>query len=306
MSALLSTLLTPYAPLHGAFLSYLIYHPPRRRDRRAPAEVGLTPEDLVVPLPGGGRLAAWLFRNDPERVVVVGHGIGLSRSASLRHAKFLHEAGYTVVLFDHRNHGRSSQDRAFWKLGHRFTTDVVTVVEHVRALPGHADARFAVYGFSFSTFPVSYVPTRPEARVSAIVCDSGPVVDIPSLFRGFLDTDGIPVPAALRRGPARRALEGTFAALGTGMLQAQWPPPVEPYADTPVLFLAGEDDVVVPAAGVRELARRFPLGQFRSLPGTGHLAGLKTLGDTYSSAVLDFLAAAFERPVRNVPATREP
>ncbi|WP_035304784.1 alpha/beta hydrolase [Actinokineospora inagensis] len=292
---LLSIAALPVAPFYGAFLAYAIYHPPRKKHHRTPETEGLDAEHLRVPLPGSGSLDVWLCRGATDRVVVVGHGIGLSKSASLRHAKFLHAAGYTVCLFDHRNHGSSSRDRAFWKLAHRFTTDVITVVNHVRSLPEYGSARVAVYGFSFSTFPVSYVPTQGGADVDAIICDSGPVLTISPLFRGFVHTGALPIPKALRYGPAGWALGRTFAALGTGMLQSPWPPPVEPYAELPLLFLAGGDDSVVPAAGVSELAGRFPHAELTVLEGTEHLAGLKTHGEKYAAIVLDFLERALGR-----------
>jgi uncharacterized protein len=60
----------------------------------------------------GKRLHAWLCPGERDAVVVLGHGIGLSASASLPHAALLSQAGYTVCLFDHRNHGASEHDRA--------------------------------------------------------------------------------------------------------------------------------------------------------------------------------------------------
>ncbi|QTR04502.1 alpha/beta fold hydrolase, partial [Saccharothrix algeriensis] len=197
-----SVLLTPLAPLFGAFLAYRIYHPPRRRHHRSPADYDLPATELVLPLPDRkGSLHLWVCEGDPDRVVVVGHGIGLSKSASLPHAKFLHEAGYTVVLFDHRNHGRSSQDASALGLSARFTSDVAAVVDHFRGRAAHAGARFAVWGFSFSTFPILYVPMRGRTPVAAIICDSGPAVDTGPLFRNFLDTGALPIPAPVLFGP---------------------------------------------------------------------------------------------------------
>ena len=289
---LLSTVAVPVAPLCAAALAYTIYHPPRRRQHRSPEE-WLNAEQIRVPI-GGGRkhLDAWLCRGAADRVVVVGHGIGLSKSASLRHAEFLYQAGYTVCLFDHRNHGESSPDRAFWGLAARFTADVIAVVDHLRAMPEFADAWFALYGFSFSTFPVSYVPTRGGCRVDAIICDSGPALEIEPLFRDFVRTDALPVPRALRAGPSAPVLARTFAALGTAMLQAPWPPRAEPYADIPMLFLTGAEDSVVPAAGVAAFAELFPGSQLQVFPGTEHLAGLKARGSEYVEVVTTFLDRA--------------
>lgn len=289
-----SVLAAPVAPLVGAFLAYRIYHPPRRRHHRAPADFALPSAEVTVPLPDRpGSLHLWVCEGDPERVVVVGHGIGLSKSAGLPYAKFLHDAGYTVALFDHRNHGTSVQDRSVFGLSARFTADIAAVVAHLRARPAHRAARFALFGFSFSTFPSFYLPMRGDTPVDAIICDSGPVADIGPLFRNFLDTGALPIPAPLLARPARSLLAPVVAGLGAAMVRAPWPPPAERYAGTPLLFLAGEADRIVPAEQVAALARRYPHAEYRVLPGADHLQGLKADPDGYRETVLSFLKQAF-------------
>jgi pimeloyl-ACP methyl ester carboxylesterase len=289
-----SALVTPLAPAYGAGLAYLVFRSRRRRHHRQPADLGLTATDLRVPVPaGGGYVDTWLIPGGTDRVVVVGHGIGQSRSASLRHAKLLHDLGYTVCLFDHRNHGGSSNSHAIRHLSELSTTDVVSVVDHLRTMPEYADARYVVYGFSFSTFPVFFALSRADFRVDAIICDSGPTLRIPPLFGRFLDADGIPVPRAFRVKPARLLLEPVFAGLGTAMLGVAWPPPAEGrYAETPVLFLAGADDRVVRPSDVADLAARYGRAELHVLPGVGHLDGLKTDGERYRAIVADFLDRA--------------
>ncbi|MEK8171041.1 alpha/beta hydrolase [Streptomyces sp. M19] len=69
---------------------------------------------------------------------MIGHSMGQTKARSLEHAKFLHDAGYTVALFDHRNHGSSSDDHALTGLGDRFANDIVEVVHHLRRRQGTA------------------------------------------------------------------------------------------------------------------------------------------------------------------------
>ncbi|MEI5034528.1 alpha/beta fold hydrolase [Streptomyces sp. S1A(2023)] len=208
----LAVLALPVAPLYATFLSYLVYHPPRRPHHRKPEEFGLPSTELTIPLDGGkagkGRsLHIWLCPGSKDRVVVIGHGIGLSKSASLAQARFLHEAGYTVAMFDHRNHGLSSTDRAFWGLSGRHTDDVERVVNHLREKGGYGAARFAVFGFSFSTFPSFYLLRRPDCGIEAIVCDSGPALELPPLFRNFIIAKGGPGPGPAADGSLPGAVE---------------------------------------------------------------------------------------------------
>ncbi|MGV9770481.1 alpha/beta fold hydrolase [Streptosporangium sp. NPDC003464] len=289
----LSAAVLPVAPLYGAALAYRLFHPPRRRHHRRPQDFGLAATVLAIPLGGGGRLHAWLCPGAPDRVVVLGHGIGLSKSASLAHAKFLHDAGFTVCLFDHRNHGASGHDRARMRLGERFTDDITATVTHLRRAEGYGSARLAVYGFSFSTFPSLYSLAREGFGVDAVVCDSGPGDDLPQLFGNFLEAGGLPLPSPLRGPRPRAAVAGTLGSLATAMLGASWPPPADgPLAHVPLLFMSGGRDRILPASSVQALAGRYPRAETHVLPDADHLTGLKTDPGIYTTTVLDFLERA--------------
>lgn len=83
----------------GKTLARKIFHPPRRGNHKQPKEFGLDVEKRRLPFNDAGEeLDTWLIPGDDNRVVILGHGIGLSKSASLPHAAFLHEAGYTVLM----------------------------------------------------------------------------------------------------------------------------------------------------------------------------------------------------------------
>ncbi len=294
VTRVLSALALPFAPLCGLALAYMLFHPPRRPHHKKPVDVGLPePEELWVPIGGGKRVHAWLCPGDTDRVVVIGHGMGLSKSATLGHAKFLHDAGYTVCLFDHRNHGRSSQDRSVTGLSDKFTSDVLSLVELLRGRAEYRSAKVAVYGFSFSTFPMFYSLRDQDVAVDAVICDSGPGLELAPLFANFLDADVLPVPKALRANPARFAMERTLCWAGTTMLRSEWPPPLEGrYVDTPLLFIAGEEDRILPASSVDALAGCYADAEAHILPGIGHLLGLREAPEKYTSTVLDFLRRA--------------
>lgn len=292
---LLSAMALPLAPLFGLTLTYLLFHPPRRGRHKAPQEAGLPePDELRAPIGKGKHLHAWLFKGDPQRVVVVGHGIGLSRSASLAHAKFLHDAGFTVCLFDHRNHGESSRDRSAAKLSEKFTADVTALVSFLREREEHRSAKVAAYGFSFSTFPVFYSLRSAASGVDAIICDSGPSIDIGPLFRNFLDADKLPLPPPFHVAPSRRLLEWSMCAAGPAMLGADWPPPINGHYDkVRMLFLAGELDPILTPSAIDALASRYSHAEVHMLPNVDHLQGLKTDPEKYTSTVLNFLQRAF-------------
>ncbi|WP_324189686.1 alpha/beta hydrolase [Nocardia cyriacigeorgica] len=287
---LLSLMAAPLGAAYGVALGFRMYHPPRRPHHRRPEDVELHSTEHTIEVPGGGRLHLWLCAGARDRVVVLGHGIGLSKSASLAHAKVLHDAGYTVCLFDHRNHGASSYRYGLRRLGEQFTTDIVEVVASLRARAEYRHAKIALFGFSFSTFPSINALTRPDFAVDAIICDSGPVDDGRALFERFLAAGPLPLPGLFAGGRAGVVTRSAMSAAGLAMLGVDWPPPVTPTAERiPALFICGENDPITTPDAVHALAARYPRCQVRVLPGAGHLEGLKLARQRYTELVLNFL-----------------
>ena len=294
-------LLAPVAPLVGLGLAYRVCHPRPPARHRSPEKFGLAPEELWIPASsGGGLLHGWLCLGDPDRVVVLGHGLGLEKSHSLIHAQFLHRAGYTVALFDFRNHGSSFTDRSLTRFNRRFVGDVVAVVEYLRRTPRFAEARIAAYGLSFSSFAILDALNPLAGVLDAMVCDSGPTPDPIRTVRAFLRSGLLPVPRVLRCPPSALALEMGYAAMMAVSMgsRPEWPPAPERagYGGTPMFFVTGAQDQVVAPAEVKEVAARYPLAEVLVLPGSGHLRGVFTDAERYRSAVLGFLARALGKP----------
>ncbi|MFF5206330.1 alpha/beta hydrolase [Streptosporangium sp. NPDC000396] len=287
------------APLAAAKLSYLVNHPPRPGAPRNPENSGLTPVELKIPVPGSsGRIHGWLFPGDSGRVVAVGHSIGAEKSRSLPYAKFLAEAGYTVLLFDFRNHGQSFDDGAFSGYSRRFADDLTAVVKHVRAMPGYADSRWALYGLSMSSFAAVHVLSRLDC-IEAVVCDSGPTADPGAAVDNLMRIGLLPVPEAMRKGPARAVLETVFRPLTALSMSTPkpWPPVADrPEYDVPMLFIVGDADTVVDPDDVRALAEPFPRSELVLVAGAGHLRAMSTDRAAYQGRVLEFLAKALGEP----------
>jgi pimeloyl-ACP methyl ester carboxylesterase len=233
-------------------------------------------------------------------VVVLGHGMGLDKSSSLAQAQLLHRAGYTVVLFDFRNHGASFRDHGLTRFSRRFNDDLVAVVDHVRNMPDHAHARIAVWGLSFSTFPVLDTLARLDGVVHAVICDSGPTRDLSVIVNSFPRSGLLPVPQVLQAEPARTLWQAVYQRLAMVLLDppADWPPAAQQgVGATPMLFVVGGRDAVVPVDQVRAVARRYPRAEVLVVPGAGHLRAMKVAKNAYTATVLDFLARALSKPV---------
>ncbi len=84
---------------------------PRRKAQRTPADYGLAYEDVPLTTSDGLHLATWYIPNDAGRgTVVYCHGHLNNKGQMLDQAAFLHENGFSGVLFDFRRHGDSGGD----------------------------------------------------------------------------------------------------------------------------------------------------------------------------------------------------
>jgi dienelactone hydrolase len=81
--------------------------PPTAVGSATPADRGLGHEDVEFATPDGVRLSGWYIPSRNRAAVALLHGAGSTRSAVLSHAEVLADAGYGVLLFDARGHGRS-------------------------------------------------------------------------------------------------------------------------------------------------------------------------------------------------------
>jgi len=74
-----------------------------------PAELAV--ERVSFASPSGGTIRGWYLRGDTGKgAVLLLHGVGSNRSSMVDRARFLHRAGYTVLLPDFQAHGESDGD----------------------------------------------------------------------------------------------------------------------------------------------------------------------------------------------------
>ena len=114
------------------------------------AEISPPPDDFPaepVEFAGtkGHRLRGWFLPAAGERgAVLLLHGIWGNRTQMLSRARFLHAAGYSVLLMDLRGHGESEGKRI--TCGHLESTDAESAVGWLKArVP---EQPLAVHGFS--------------------------------------------------------------------------------------------------------------------------------------------------------------
>lgn len=280
-----------FTRLTGTALAYLLLHPQRRMPHRTPTDVNISLwEKKLIRTSDGKKLGCWLLHGDRRKLAVVGHGIGLSKSASLGQAMHLNGQGFTVLMFDHRNHGESSRDLHAMDMARRFTLDVESCVSWLRAEAGGLDSNLVVFGYSFSTFPSVYAASRGLVDLDAIVCDSGPGLTLESLFQGFMGAGKLPRIPGFTSPSSEAALKEATAHAAVKMLGATWPPPSNAglMSWIPMMFISGRSDPIVETREVQALAKHYPRVQVKVLEGA-HLSTFKEDQDAYLEALSKFL-----------------
>ncbi len=288
---------SPLSAMLGKQLAHRLFDPPRKKHHRTPAQFNLPCAAQTTATSDGVKLHLWLMPSTGVGIVAVGHGTGLTKSASLRHAALLHDLGYHVILFDHRNHGLSGTDPARDNLAERYSADIEACLGVAEATWPEA-GRPIVWGFSFSTFPTLYSLRRPtNTPIRAIICDSGPGYDLRHVLTSFLSGGGPPGPSVMNRLAQRPAVAHSFATTAIDMLAATWPPvPTTPItATTPMLFLTGSSDHIIEPGQVMAVASLYPHATVAEHSGH-HLRGITEAPDTYKEAVAGFLRDSSPSP----------
>lgn len=233
-----------------------ILHPLRRPLARAPD----LPVETVTFSSEGQRLEGWLVRPREAHggvgrgLVVYLHGIADNRASGLGAARRLRDAGFAVLLFDARAHGRSTGEHCTYGYHER---------QEVRAAITAVGAPSAVLlGHSLGA-AVALQAAAVDARVVAVVAAS-PFSDLPSIVRERARWLLLPpsyVDAALARA-------GELGRFRPGEAS---PVALAPRLRVPVLLLHGAEDRKTPPVHSRRIAAALATPpELVILPGVGH------------------------------------
>lgn len=125
-----------------------------------PADFGMVPEDVEFQTSDGVTLRGWLIRGGTDKVAIQSHFVTANRSGApegqgsavelSKTAKAFHDAGYTVLMFDARNHGESDLGPVPFAMGtQQDSRDFVAAVDFVTSLTGYENASIGVMGMCF-------------------------------------------------------------------------------------------------------------------------------------------------------------
>lgn len=136
--------------MFGKAISNLMIKPGKSPVFETPEKYNLAYEDVTFKTSDGITLSGWLLKGKTDKVIIQSHfgvqcsrcgytqeGKGLMKNALwtsdihfLKHAQYLVEAGYSVLMYDMRNHGNSEQN-GWVSWGQEERKDVVGAVQFI-------------------------------------------------------------------------------------------------------------------------------------------------------------------------------
>lgn len=261
-------------------------------DPVAPADLAL--EDLrftvgpdVPPSPVRDvELAAWTLHTvHGAPAVVLVHGFKTSREEMIPWARFLHDAGYNVLLLDTRGAGKSGGSTV--GLGATEPHDISQAVTVARQQFG--TDKVAVLGISLGA-GAAILAAADDPEISAVVADSAWTDQDFQLSRlSFVPVGPLLVPLL----PYGVGIVNLF--VGADVTQARPLDAIARISPRPILLIhsADDDNATTPLEGARKLFAA--AGEPKELwvaPRGGHVGAINAFPDEYRARVVAFLRAA--------------
>ncbi len=245
----------------------------------SPAEYNLAFEEVTFK--ASDRLALrglWIPAPGSERAVVILHGHGGSMDYDIQRAPALHQAGFNVLLFDFRAHGRSQGNLATF--GYLERRDVLGAVEFLKS---RGIRRIGLLGFSYGgMISMLAAPICPE--VDALITDGGPARMRTAITARSVE---LHLPHWLAALTAWLTVVMTSLRLGANLFRYEPVRWVGRIAARPIFFIHGEldqycndfDDLYAAANEPKELWR---------LPDVGHTKASEAFPEEHRCRVIEF------------------
>jgi pimeloyl-ACP methyl ester carboxylesterase len=266
----------------GVVLSFYFTHRARLGEVHTLDEYGLQGEEISFTTPDGLKLrGVWIPSTSSEKAVIILHGHGGSYDFDLYRAPALHRAGFNVLLFDFRAHGRS--DGRQMTFGYQEQRDMDGAMEFLHQ---HGVRHIGLLGFSYGGI-VAMLYSAENRDIEAVVSDGGP-----ARMRTAIAARGVEMgfPLWLTRALAWLIICITSIRLRASLFHYEPIRHVGRISPRPILFIHGDHDQYLPDFDELYAAAGTPKALWR-LPDAGHTTASQLYPEEHSRKVIEF----FER-----------
>ena len=259
----------------GGVVAHNMVKPARKPITEVPSESGFGAVESVSFMSDDGvPLKGYLLGESVDRAILVVHGV-YSHSWDCQTpdlARALVDAGFRVLVFDLRCHGRSGGDHL--GLGWLERLDVAAAIRFLLSKEfksGKIGIHAASYGASASIFATAMIP-EVDSSVGALILDSS-FANINDVIEGEIQRQtGLPSIATHALMPGIRFMSGQMYSLDmTGPFPEQ---ALRDMHRRPTLLIHGEKDPVTPVGHVMRLKAAAPYAELWILPGRLHTEGV--------------------------------
>ena len=263
----------------GLALSFYFTHRSQLGEVHTPLEYGLEYETIEFITSDKLTLrGVWVPAAASDKAVVILHGHGNSYDFDVYRAPYLHEAGFNVLLFDFRAHGRSEGNRMTF--GYEERRDVLGAIVFLRQ---RGMKHIGLLGFSYGGI-VSMIFAADYSGVEAVISDGGP-----ARMRTAIAARGVELgfPLWLTRPLAWLIISMTSIRLGVNLFQYEpirWVGKISP---RPIFFIHGDHDQYLPDFNDLYAAARQPKELWR-LVDAGHTTASQLYPEEHARRVIEF------------------
>lgn len=227
----------------------------------------------------------WIPATDSTKTIILLHGYAGSMDPDLRYAPHFHAAGFNILMFDFRAHGRSSG--RLTSVGALESRDVHAAIDFALAKGSQS---VGLIGFSMGGRAAVLGAPYPPA-VKAVISDGSPVRLITAVTQDLLLRK---IPPALCRLLARMVLVGASVLTGVNLYRNDLFNAAHDLSGTPVLFIHGELDRYTTPAELKSLMQLVgPRARLWSVPEAKHRNIEDTRPAEYLEQVLTFMQENF-------------
>lgn len=269
----------------SAYIAYTLTIPGKSPVTFDPLKIGERVANVSFQSTDGLLLSGWYFPGTNDKAIMFVHGAGNQNRVNEVYgtseiAKYFLEQGYTILMFDLRGTGNSQFSRI--SFGQNESKDVAGAYQYLIS----QDYKPQSIGIiSNSLGAISTIMAADSIKdAGGIVLDS-PATEVKTIVSNIMVNEHS-VPRFLHPG----IYEFAKILYNIDINSVRPVDHISILRDTPLLFLVGDKDALIPPSDTNTLAAKVNRGQVEEFKNAGHIGSYKTEPERYKQVVLEFFS----------------